>query len=819
MAESNNNTGYYEEEGASIQPNFSIHDLMRMILDNWYWFLLSVVVCLGCATLYIMRTPKVYNRTATILVKDSRKGGSADLTAFADMAGFSTVRNVDNEIYMLQSRRLMDGVVRKLNLSVNYTVKEGLRMRNLYKQSPVEVEFVNSNERDQFRFDLTPLEGDKAELSEFHYVDPATREIVEVSQTIEAPYGDTIATPIGQIILHPAYSIVDDSYVGRKVSVSKTTVGRAVDKFRNAVNSSVVNKQSSIVTLSMNDDVPQRAEDVLNALITIYNEDAVMDRQAVTRTTAEFITDRLSVIGKELGSVDDDIEKFKQRNKMYDVASEATRSITEGSQFKVASIDIENNVQMARYIRNYLLDNDKRSALIPASASIGNAGISQQINAYNEGVLRRDKLASEGSSNNPIVQNLDNVLTSTRRAIVSSLDSHISSLELQLKNMRKEEDRANSRLMSASTHEKEILSIARQQKVKEELYLYLLQKREENELAQVIVEPSARIVDLAYGAAQPIYPRTMIIMLAAIIIGFAIPFGLFYLMRMLDTTIRSRKDIEDRTSIPFLGDIPHADGAMRRSIVVRENGRDPVSEAFRIMRTNMNFMAVKAEELKVIMLTSSNPHAGKTFVSLNLAMTLALTGKRVLLIDVDLRRRSLSKAMGHGKNTAGVSAYLSGNVSELKEVIHNSRYNENLDLIYAGAMPPNPAEMLLSERFEQMIARLRKEYDYILLDSVPALQVADAVITDRVCDLAIYVVREGVLDRRQLPDIERFYRDGKFHNMCIVLNDSSAQQKSHGYGYGYGYGYGIPDEETYSQKENPQGRGLAARLAKIFKRQ
>ncbi len=814
MAESNNNTGYYEEEEVAAQPTFSIHDLLRMILANWYWFLLSMAVCAGCATLYIMRTSKVYNRTATILVKDSRKGGSADMTAFADMTGFLTIRNVDNEIYVLQSRRLMESVVRKLNLSVNYTVKEGLRTRNLYKQTPVEVEFVNSNERDRFRFDLTPLRGEKAVLSGFRYFDPAVREVVEDKQTIEAPYGDTVATPVGQIIVQPT-CYMDDSYAGRKVGVAKTAVARTVDLFRKAVKSSVVNKMSSIVTLSMNDAVPQRAEDVLNALIALYNEDAVTDKQAVTRTTAEFITDRLAVIGEELGHVDDDIEKFKRRNGMYDLESEATRSITEGSKFKVASIDLENNVQMARYIRDYLLDNDRRSALIPASASIGNAGISQQINAYNEGVLRRDKLAGEGSANNPIVQNLDNVLTATRRAIISSLDSHISSLELQLRNMRKEENRANSRLLSASTQEKEILSIARQQKVKEELYLYLLQKREENELAQVIVEPSARIVDLAYGSARPIYPRTLLIALAAILVGFAIPFGLFYLMRMLDTSIRGRKDIEDNTTIPFLGDIPHAEGTLRHGIAVRENGRDAVSEAFRIMRTNMNFMAVKAQEMKVIMLTSSNPHAGKTFVSTNLAITLALTGKRVLLIDVDLRRRSLSKAMGHGKDTAGVSAYLSGSITELKEVIRKSRYNENLDLVYAGAMPPNPAEMLLSERFEQMIARLREEYDYILLDSVPALQVADAVITDRVCDLAVYVVREGLLDRRQLPDIERFYRDGKFRNMCIVLNDSSTQQKS--YGYGYGYGYGISDEETDSRKE-PQGRGWAGRLTKIFRR-
>ena len=303
-------------------------------------------------------------------------------------------------------------------------------------------------------------------------------------------------------------------------------------------------------------------------------------------------------------------------------------------------------------------------------------------------------------------------------------------------------------------------------------------------LTKAIADNNARIIDPAYGSSTPAAPRSVIILFIALLFGLATPFGIIYLMEILDTTIRGRKDIEDKLSIPFLGDIPEYHGSTRQgSVVVRDNGRDSVSEAFRLIRSNLGFMSVKSGKLQIIMVTSSNPHAGKTFVTTNLAMTLALADKKVVIVDLDLRRRTLSKQMGQRDNRNGVSGYISGTIANLNDIVFQSGLHENLDIIFAGLQPPNPAEMLLSEKFDEFMADLRKRYDYVVIDSVPAMAVADALITDRLADLTIYVIREGLLDRRQLPDIEKLYREKKFHNMSIVLNGSTGGARR-GYGYG-----------------------------------
>ena len=778
-------------------PSFSLNDLLKMMLENWYWFVLSVLLCMGCAYLYIAGTPKVYNRTATILVKDSRKGGESDLATFADLTGFSSRRNVDNEIYVLQSRRLMEQVVRGLNLTVNYTTRIGLHNRTLYKQSPIDVTFVNANDNESFGFDVTVLDDDKVAVTEF-----AQRELTpEMSeQTVTGRLGDTLTTPVGQIVVKPTLYLSDD-FRNRKINVAKSTLRGATTAYRQQVQSSVVNKMSSIITISMRDVVPQRAEDVINALVYSYNNDAIEDKRAIAKQTSQFINSRLGIISEELGDVDKNIESFKQRNNIYDLSTEATRLLSESSKYKGESLTVDNQIAMAQYIKDFLINEEKNSSLIPATAAMVNAVIARQISDFNEMVLQRDKLLSEGSVNNPTVQSLNNALKASRNSIIASLDSHIRALQIQSEALRKEERYANSRIQNASAQEKEILSSIRQQKVKEELYLYLLQKREENELALEVVEPNARIIDEAYGSQIPIYPKPVMILIVAFIFGVGIPFAIIYLLEVLDTTIRGRKDIEKYVNIPFLGEIPQHVGATNRGIVVRENGRDPVSEAFRILRTNMNFMNVnQTGEQKVVMITSSNAHAGKTFVSTNLALTLALAGKKVLLVDIDLRRRSLSKVMGHGKDTKGITSYLSGATKNIDDVIQSTSLHPNLDVLYAGVQPPNPAEMLLSEQLDRLVRDLREKYDYILLDSVPAMVVADALIIDRLCDLTLYVVREGLLDRRQLPDIERLFREKKFRNMSLVLNGTTFKRTGYGYGYGYGYSYGINDQNPQLQK-------------------
>ena len=775
------------EEAVNEVSQFGLKDIVDMVLKKWYWFAISIILCLGISVLYVMRTSPVYTRTATILVKDSRKGGGAsELAAFGDLAGLNTRRNVDNELFVLQARRLMVEVVDKLGLTVNYTTRSGLRTVDLYRRSPIEVQFINDANSGSCMFTVLLDENDVT-ISEFVRSRPDGTDDSDEDEDfcVKSPYGETIVTPYGEIVVNKTL-YMEENYLGKEICVSKRPRELVATAYRSAMHSSVANKMSSIINISLNDIVPRRAEDIINTLIEVYNNDAINDKQQIAEATADFIDVRLAIISKELGSVDSDIQTFKTRNSMVDIETETTKNITESSKLKTEVLSLESQIEMSKFVKDYLLDAGKDYALIPItdlSRGQSNA-LSKQIADYNELLLRREKFLLNSSLNNPVIQQLDRDRAALKNAILASLESNIATLDIQLKNLRREQSKTDARISSVPLQEQEYLSIARQQRIKEELYLYLLNKREENAISLAITENTARIVDSAFGPQRPIAPRKSFILLIALVLGCAVPFVILYLRELLDTTVRSKHDITKYTNVPYLGDVPIYSGPRTaRGVVVRANGRDKVSEAFRIIRTNMAFMNTGGQDSQVLLVTSSNQHAGKTFVSTNLAMTLAMSGNKVLLIDLDLRRRTMSKHMGQRNNPVGISRYMSDKSVQVADIISRSELHENFDCIYAGLQPPNPAEQLMSSRLDELIAECRKLYDYVVIDSVPALVIADAIIASRVADLTLYIVREGLLDRRQLPDIDSLYKQDKLKNMCILLNGSS--DRNHRYGYTY----------------------------------
>ena len=776
------------QEGDSLfHRTVSFRELFDKSLKNWYWFGISTFVFLCIGVVYLLATSPVYHREATVLIKDARRGSAAsELSAFADIAGISTRRSVDNELYVLQARRLMVEVVDRLNLTTNYTTESGLRTITLYKNTPIEVSYVDNLGGKGCSF--TALLGeDGVTISEFKCTRAANEKAEKKSDekfVAKAKYGEIINLPIGQITINPTLYFNPD-FVGKEIRVSKSSRESVATAYRNKVQMSVASKMSSIINLSMNDVVPQRADDILNTLLDVYNDDAVYDKQIVAEATAKFINERLQVIGDELHSIDGDIKRFKDKNNIVDIKTEATRR-TEGAMRYEQEIAITSNqIAMSKFIRNYLSDNSKDVNIIPATTFEGSTAITSQIADYNELVIRRLKLGKD-SENNPLVQQLNHNIVATKNAILSSLISHISALEIKLANLENEERRINSMIGAVPKQEQEFLTIARQQKIKEELYLYLLTKSEENAISLAITERPARVVDYAFGATRPISPNKTLILLAMIILGLGLPLGIVYIVILTDNKVQGKHDIVKFCSVPYLGDIPLYEGHLNRSIAVRESGRDKVSEAFKILRTNMGFMSGGAKQ-QVILTTSSNAHAGKTFVSMNLGMTLAFSGNRVLMIDLDLRRRTLSKHMGQRSNPNGVTKYLSSSDTQINDIISQSGLHENFDFIYAGLQPPNPAELLMSQRLDALIEECRKHYDYIIIDSVPALIIADAMITSRVADLSIYVVREGLLERQQIPDINALHTENKLRNMCIVLNGASESRQSYGYSYRYQY--------------------------------
>ena len=400
-------TPNFNQPGGAPQSDnvsFSLHDIIQLVLANWYWFVLSVVICVACGYVYIARTPKVYSRTANILVKDSRKGGDTDLASFSDLAGISARRNVDNEIYILQSRRLMREVVRRLGLTVSYSVDEKFRARDLYGQSPIHIDFINDNDAQNLSFEVTLLPDSAIRLGAF---DAALLSKEDTRRSIAARLGDTVSTPLGQLIVRPTLYL-SPAYLSSTIRISKGNLDAVTDAYRGAVKSVVANKQASIITISMNNTVPRRAEDVINTLIAVYEEDAVADKRSIAQNTSEFIENRLQVIGRELGMVDKNIERFKQTNRMYDITTEAARTLAESTKYKNEGLSVENQIRMAEFLKEYLLDASKINELIPATVSIANSAIADQIASYNEAVLRRAKLMTDSSENNPVILDLDN---------------------------------------------------------------------------------------------------------------------------------------------------------------------------------------------------------------------------------------------------------------------------------------------------------------------------------------------------------------------------------------------------------------------------
>lgn len=781
MTEYNENI---ERESTSSLPRFTLYDFVQLILSNWYWFALSIIVCCLCAAFYLRRTAPVYQRSASVLVKDSRKGSAAEVIAFSDIMGGMGRRSVDNEVYILQSRRLMEEVVKRYDLGTSYSVSGRIRTSDIYGSTPLLVKFITAAPSDAGSFKYTIKKDGKIALGDFR-----DRKGEEQSFKATAVIGDTITTPLGKIIFVPTPYV--DQYTDKKVNVTKYPLNEITESYRKRLQCNITDKMASVINISMSDVVPKRAEDVINGIIDAYNADAINDKREISNLTEKFINERLLTLGQELNVADDEIASFKKENRIYSPHEEASLSAEEIARLKKESMSLEGSLEIAQYILDYVRNDASGSSLIPAatvSMSGASSALASQIDMYNTNVLNYQRLLAESSENSPVIMDLKAQISSVRGAIITSLESHIEGLKLQIANVSNEQRKADFRMTSSPTKEKELLSITRQQKVKEELYIYLLTKLEENALTGATAESNARVIDLAYGSNRPISPRSMMIYLMALVIGAIIPFVILYIMELLNTTVRSRREVEEALSAPFLGDIPRFEGKADYNVVVKENSRDVISEAFRILRTNINFMSVD-RNMQVITLTSSIPHSGKTFISTNLAMTLAISGKKVLLMDLDLRRRTLSKQMGHRNDRRGLTSYLSGTLSSLNDAISKTSLHDNLDMMYAGPQPPNPSEMLMSQRVDAMMTELRKMYDYIIIDNVPAMAVADAMIIDRFVDLTIYVVRQGNLDRRQLPDIEQLYREKKFNNMAIVLNGVSHNRSSYGYGYGYGYGY------------------------------
>ncbi|MCM1502330.1 MAG: polysaccharide biosynthesis tyrosine autokinase [Bacteroidales bacterium] len=793
MAEENNRASWTNSN--DDEPMFQLSDIWNMIWDYIWWYVLAVVITLACAAVYLYRTPNVYSRTAKVIVsEDSQDAAMRSLADFTGgIAGGSNRLNVNNEVEAFASPDLMDQVVRRLGLETSYVEHQFLRDVELYKNTPIEMKLLEDNPKSSFSFDVS-----RGSDSTSFVLDNFLLAGEKIKGTVSGSVNDTLSTPVGTILITPT---VYYSSWKNDIRVRWSNSKGVAKAYCSSMSVTVSDKRSSVIVLSMQGTFPSRMEGILGTLIDVYNEEWIFNKNRAATNTTEFINNRLVVVEQELGNIESGLKEYKENNRLTDIKAASQTYLDESSEYATRSFDVNNQLSLARFMKDYLNDPMHSQDLIPANSGLSSSNIEKQISDYNMLLLNRDKLLANSSVKNPVVADMNATLESIRLAVLRSVDNLIATLELQVSQIQRQEDLIMNRIASSSGQELQLLSIERQQKVKESLYIYLLQKREENEIASLVNVGNTRLIVSPSGSPAPVSPNRMFILLIAIVAGAGIPFGLIFLRKMLDTTVKNRSDLS-RLSVPFLAEIPQLPKKGKRklslfdtrkfddsnrTVIIDAGKRDMMNEAFRVLRTNLDMMLGKKGEPTVIMLTSFNSNSGKTFTSINLAASMAIKKDRTILIDLDLRKAALSKAMNGGKH--GISSYLNEQTDDFRKFI--SSVTSNMDFLPVGVIPPNPAELLLSDRFRNMIEALKKEYKYIILDCPPVDVVADTAIIADAADMTVLVMRAGMMDKKFLHRVDELYTEGRYRRMVVLLNGVEAFHSKYGhYGYGYGYGYG-----------------------------
>lgn len=767
-----------------------IQDLFILCLAKWYWFVISLAILLGAATIYLLKTPPVYTRSASLLIKEDGKSGSGNEAAgvLGDIDIFRTSTNINNEMLSMQSPAVMYEVVRRLHLDVNYTTDGRFYDPVIYgSDNPYEVSFFDLGDAESASFTLRPDKDGQVKLTDF------TRNGEEADGDAVTALNDTVQTPVGRLLVNarPGSTAAQQTVFVSRISMQDATAG-----YSSRLSVALNDEKSTVVNLTLQDVCTQRAEDVLNTLISVYNENWVKDKNQIAVSTSMFINERLGVIERELGNVDEDISSYKSENLLPDVQAAASMYMAESSETNAKIQTLNTQLSMTRYVRSYLTGASSRNQLLPANSGIENSGIEKQIAEYNTLQLRRNDLVANSSETNPLVVDMDHSLHALRDAIIRTLDNYVTTLNTQLRALQQSARQTTARIAANPSQGKYLLSVERQQKVKESLYLFLLQKREENELSQAFTAYNTRVIMPPSGSMAPTAPAKKNILLIAFVIGLIVPVAVIFLRESMNTRIRGRKDL-DALTLPFVGEIPQAatkkkgtsdkKSTENNPIVVHEGSRDIINEAFRVLRTNLEFMTDKEQHSNVIVVTSFNPGSGKSFLAMNIAVSLAIKQKKVLVIDGDMRHGSTSAYVGSPQT--GLSNYLSGHVNNLKDIIVTDARHANLQFLPVGTIPPNPTELLFSDRLKQLIDTVRSQYDYIFIDCPPIEMVADTQIIEQLADRTLFVVRTGLLERSMLPELQRIYDEKKYKNMALILNGTVGSGGHYGYRYGYRYGY------------------------------
>ena len=783
-----NNMSELDEEKVNYQ------ELLFKYIIHWPWFIASVLACLVGAWVYLHFQTPVYQVSASIMIKDDKKGGSAgsaDLENLGLGGMITSTQSIDNEIEVLRSKTILKEVVNNLELYITYYDEDEFPKKELYKTSPIIVN-LTAQEADNLPdvaiidMKLTQEGGLdvnlKVGLNEYnkHF-----EKLPAVLPTDVGTFGFALKDSLSN-------GRMEGQNIVRNISAMVSRPFGVAKGYQWAINIEPTSKTTSVAVVSLMNTNIQRGQDFINKLIEMYNRNTNNDKNEVAEKTKEFINERIKIINEELGSTEDKLEAFKRNAGLTNIGSDAQLAVEGNAEYERKRVENGTQINLIRDLTKYISNPSNEYEVLPANIGLSDNGLTTQIDRYNELIFERKRLLRTSTENNPMIVNLDTSIRAMKANVKAAIDGTLQGLLIVKADLDREASRFSRRISDAPDQERQYVSIARQQEIKAGLYLMLLQKREENAITLAATANNAKIIDEPAAEGGPVSPKPKMIYMVALAVGLGLPVGFIFLLGLTKFKIEGRGDVEKLTRLPIVGDVPLTD-EKTGSITVFENQNTLMSETFRNVRTNLQFMLESSQ--KVILVTSTVSGEGKSFISANLAISLSLLGKKVVIVGLDIRKPGLNKIFNIPRKEMGITQYLSNPEKNLMDFVQSSDVSKNLYIIPGGTVPPNPTELLARDGLDKAIAILRKEFDYVILDTAPVGMVTDTLLIGRIADLSVYVCRADYTRKAEFTLINELADNNKLPNLCTVINGLDLQKKKYGYYYGYGkygkyYGYG-----------------------------
>lgn len=790
-----------EEEETS---GFDYKTFLIKLLMYWPWIAGCVLAALVGAFFYLKTQTPLYTVSSSVLIKNENSKSGNSGASLADL-GFvtSSTQNFDNELEILRSRTLLKKVVTSLDLYIDYTLPGSFRPTELYKQSPVKV-WITPEEADRLgsaEVDLHFKQNQLYEVTITHNAQEWKKEIEKLPAVFSTPAG---------VFTFSADSLQSASQVLELIQAKITSPNWVAASFRGRLNVAATNKTTTIAQLSLTDSQVARGTDFLNKLVELYNEEGNNDKNEVAAKTAEFIDERINIINRELGTTESELASFKQRAGVVDIASDASQAAGEQANYERAYAENEIQLSLMNHLKSHILNSENQYEVIPANIGLTNGDLNTVVERYNEMLIERKRLLRTSHEDNPAVQSLNASIEVMRNSVMAAIQTAEKGLLINRQALKDQTRKFAGKVSDAPVQEKEYLSMSRQQEIQANLYLMLLQKREENNITLASTANNARVIDEPLAGGQ-VSPQSSQIYMIALVLGLGFPVGILFLWGLLQFKIKTRADVERITKLPIIGDIPLTEEAKNNAIVVQENRNELMEEIFRSVRTNVQYML--SEGQKVILFTSTTSGEGKSFSAGNLACSFAFMGKKIVIVGLDIRKPGLNKVFQLSHKGVGISQYLADpGHTDLLSLCQKSTVSDNLFILPGGSIPPNPTELVARKSLDHALEILKEHFDYVILDTAPIGMVTDTQLIARVADLSVYVCRSGYTAKSEFKLINALKEEGKLPHPCILLNGIDMNQREngsyygygkygkygkYGYGkkYGYGYGYGYEKEK------------------------